>query len=134
MKAIAPASLTTEAYLSQKIEEHIYRAFNLGNSMGVFRYRWTPSHRCPEKVENKRKLAHYYFNIITQLGNLLFVYQKAWQVSHDPNATRSERVLSQFMALYWTSSCIFLLDLFAFESEMVNFVKQTMDYLKGKLF
>jgi hypothetical protein len=130
---MAAKNPTAGVYFSRKMENHIYRAYEIGSAMAVLHYRWNKVQGRPEVAKGPLKTTLYYFNAITQLANLIFVYTRTWQVNYQSEATPTQKFLCQFMAVFWTYSVLLLFSLLQGDTEVSDFTKQTMKYLQGTL-
>jgi len=125
-------NLRNNAYISRKMENHIYRSYKLGSFLGVQPFKWNTTLERPETV-SWWGIARYHFNLGLHLANLLFVYARTWQLTQDPRVSQTKKVLSQFMSMYWTLAYTgFQLSLLLEGNEMLGYVTQTLKYLKGK--
>jgi len=122
----------SEAYISPKMENHIYLSYKMGSLLGVQLFKWSKTAERPENVSSFG-ITRYYFNLGLHLANLLFVYARTWQLAQDPRVSQTKKLLSQFMSLYWTLAFTgFQLSSLLEGSEMLDYVTRTLKYLKGK--
>jgi len=117
-------------YFSRKMEFHVQLGYKLGNIFSIWPMKWNPKEECFEEV-GKLKTGIFYFNIAIHLVNMIFVCARAVQALLDPTATPVDQILSQFMAFYWTLAFLFQLQLFLYDIEMREFVRQCLKYFHG---